>query len=166
MRLGRPLKNHTCEQGLASSMWPRRSRRTRDSVTSTPHLSQITPRCFMRLYLPHKHSQSAIGSENAGAEQAVALRLEGPVIDGFGLGYFAVRPAPDFLRRGQTDSNRIEVGDQIRSIVWRRSVHLNASVKSSRQKPHSKTADHQLNLPNGTRVPHVPSAPDLRPSVF
>src|SRR5215204_318890 len=42
-------------------MWPRRSRRTRDNVTSTPHLSQITPRCFMRLYLPHKHSQSAIG---------------------------------------------------------------------------------------------------------
>ena len=61
MRLGRPLKNQTCEQGLASSMWPRRSRRTRASVTSTPHLSQITPRCFMRLYLPHKHSQSATG---------------------------------------------------------------------------------------------------------
>jgi hypothetical protein len=30
-------------------------------VTSTPHLSQITPRCFMRLYLPHRHSQSVIG---------------------------------------------------------------------------------------------------------
>ncbi|RLR54087.1 hypothetical protein CKA49_37230, partial [Pseudomonas aeruginosa] len=25
-------------------------------VTSTPHFSQITPRCFKRLYLPHKHS--------------------------------------------------------------------------------------------------------------
>src|SRR4051794_29191696 len=61
IRLGSPLKNHTCEQALASSMWPRRSRRTRERVTSTPHLSQITPRCFMRLYLPHKHSQSATG---------------------------------------------------------------------------------------------------------
>ena len=61
MRLGSPLKNHTCEQGEASSMWPRRSRRTFDSVTSTPHLSQITPRCFMRLYLPHRHSQSVTG---------------------------------------------------------------------------------------------------------
>src|SRR4029079_16031650 len=61
MREGRPLKNHTWEHGLASSMCPRRSRRTRDRVTSTPHLSQITPRCFMRLYLPHRHSQSAIG---------------------------------------------------------------------------------------------------------
>ena len=61
MREGRPLKNQTCEQGLASSMWPRRSRRTRASVTSTPHLSQMTPRCFIRLYLPQRHSQSVTG---------------------------------------------------------------------------------------------------------
>ena len=61
MRLGRPLKNQTWDTGQASSMWPIRSRRTRERVTSTPHLSQITPRCFMRLYLPHRHSQSVIG---------------------------------------------------------------------------------------------------------
>src|ERR1700734_1491886 len=61
MRLGRPLKNHTWEQGEASSMWPSLSRRTFDKVTSTPHLSQITPRCFMRLYLPQRHSQSVTG---------------------------------------------------------------------------------------------------------
>src|SRR6201996_2638496 len=61
MREGKPLKNHTWEQGEASSMWPRRSRRTLDRVTSTPHLSQMTPRCFMRLYLPQRHSQSVTG---------------------------------------------------------------------------------------------------------
>ena len=61
MRLGRPLKNQTCDTGQASSMWPIRSRRTRDRVTSTPHLSHTTPRCFMRLYLPQRHSQSVIG---------------------------------------------------------------------------------------------------------
>src|ERR1700739_1392676 len=61
MREGRPLKNHTWEQGEANSIWPSRSRRTLLRVTSTPHLSQITPRCFMRLYLPHKHSQSVTG---------------------------------------------------------------------------------------------------------
>ena len=61
MREGSPLKNHTCEHGDASSMWPMRSRRTLLTVTSTPHLSQITPRCFMRLYLPHRHSQSVTG---------------------------------------------------------------------------------------------------------
>ena len=61
MRLGSPLKNHTWLTGQASSMWPMRSRRTLDWVTSTPHLSQMTPRCFMRLYLPQRHSQSVIG---------------------------------------------------------------------------------------------------------
>ena len=30
--------------------------RTFCSVTSTPHFSQTTPRYFMRLYLPHRHS--------------------------------------------------------------------------------------------------------------
>ena len=33
------------------------------------------------------------GTEDACAEQAVALRLEGPVIDGLRLGYFAIGPA-------------------------------------------------------------------------
>ncbi len=61
MRDGSPLKNQTCEHGLARSMWPSRSRRTFACVTSTPHLSQITPRCFMRLYFPQRHSQSATG---------------------------------------------------------------------------------------------------------
>jgi len=56
MREGRPLKNHTCETGEASSMWPIRSRRTRALVTSTPHLSQITPANFIRLYFPQAHS--------------------------------------------------------------------------------------------------------------
>ena len=61
IRDGRPLKNQTCETGDASSMCPMRSRRTFDLVTSTPHLSQTTPRCFIRLYLPQRHSQSVIG---------------------------------------------------------------------------------------------------------
>ena len=61
MRLGKPLKNQTWLTGQASSMCPIRSRRTLDWVTSTPHLSQITPRCYMRLYLPHRHSQSVMG---------------------------------------------------------------------------------------------------------
>ena len=61
MRLGSPLKNQTWETGAASSMWPIRSRRTLERVTSTPHLSQITPRCFIRLYFPHRHSQSVTG---------------------------------------------------------------------------------------------------------
>ena len=30
-------------------------------VTSTPHFSQITPRCFNLLYFPQRHSKSFIG---------------------------------------------------------------------------------------------------------
>ncbi len=59
------------------------------------------------------------GSEDARAEQPVALRLEGPVIDGLRLGDFAVGPAPDLFRRRQRNADGIEIRDQIRSIVRR-----------------------------------------------
>jgi hypothetical protein len=36
-RDGSDLRNQMCATGEASSMWPMRSRRTFDSVTSTPH---------------------------------------------------------------------------------------------------------------------------------
>src|SRR5216684_1283437 len=55
------LGHITLATPVSHVMWPRRSHRTLACVTSTPHLSQMTPRCFMRLYLPHKHSQSVIG---------------------------------------------------------------------------------------------------------
>ena len=61
IELASPCSHVWFFKGLASSMWPRRSRRTLLRVTSTPHLSQMTPRCFMRLYLPQRHSQSVIG---------------------------------------------------------------------------------------------------------
>ncbi|CAI8410690.1 MAG: Uncharacterised protein [Halieaceae bacterium] len=48
-------------------------------------------------------------AKNLGAEQAVPLRLEGSVVDGFGLFNFAKRPGPNHFRRGQTDTDRIEV---------------------------------------------------------
>src|SRR3954451_16022658 len=38
------------------------------------------------------------GSEDAGAEEPVALRLEGPIVDRLRLGDFAVGPTPDLLR--------------------------------------------------------------------
>ena len=57
------------------------------------------------------------GSEDAGAEQPVALGLEGAVVDGFRLGDLAVRPAPDFFRRGERNADGIEIRDQIRAII-------------------------------------------------
>ena len=56
MRVGTDFRNQMCATGEASSMWPMRSRRTFDWMTSTPHFSQTMPLYFMRLYLPHKHS--------------------------------------------------------------------------------------------------------------
>jgi hypothetical protein len=38
------------------------------------------------------------GAKDAGAEEAVALRLEGAVVDGLGLGDLAMRPGADLLR--------------------------------------------------------------------
>ena len=50
-------------------------------------------------------------TEDALAEQAVALRLEGAVVDGLGLGDLAHRPVTDLLRGSETDPDRVEVVD-------------------------------------------------------
>src|SRR3546814_20974230 len=47
--------------------------------------------------------------EDGRAEQAVALGLEGAVVDGLGLLDFAKRPRADQVRRGQRDLDRVEV---------------------------------------------------------
>src|SRR6185312_10965893 len=52
-------------------------------------------------------------AEDARAEEAVALGLEGAVIDCFRLGHFAMRPAADLFRRGQADANGVKVGNRV-----------------------------------------------------
>src|SRR5690606_617050 len=49
------------------------------------------------------------GAEDLGAEQAVTLGLEGPVVDGFRLLDFTEGPGTDLFRRGQADADGIEV---------------------------------------------------------
>src|SRR5438876_11627703 len=51
-------------------------------------------------------------AENAGAEQTVALRLEGAIVDRLRFRHLAMRPAADFLRRGQADADSIEIGNR------------------------------------------------------
>ena len=48
-------------------------------------------------------------AEDLGAEQAVALGLEGAVVDGFRLLDFAERPRADLLGRGHADADGIEM---------------------------------------------------------
>jgi len=55
-------------------------------------------------------------AKDAGAEQAVALRLEGAVVDGLRLGDLAMRPAADLLRRCQHDADGVKVGNGTRKL--------------------------------------------------
>jgi DNA-directed RNA polymerase beta' subunit len=50
-----PVKDYECICGKYKRM-KQRSRLTLERVTSTPHFSQTTPRCFILLYLPQIHS--------------------------------------------------------------------------------------------------------------
>src|SRR5207237_9654001 len=47
--------------------------------------------------------------KDARAEQSVALRFEGAVVNRLGLGHFAVRPLTNLFRRSQRDANRLKV---------------------------------------------------------
>jgi hypothetical protein len=47
-------------------------------------------------------------TEDAGAEQPVPLRLEGAVVDGFGLFDLTMRPAQDLIRARERDADPIE----------------------------------------------------------
>ena len=49
------------------------------------------------------------GAENALAEEAIALRLVRPVVDGLGLQHLAVALLEDFLGRGHADADLVEV---------------------------------------------------------
>jgi hypothetical protein len=55
-------------------------------------------------------------SKDAGAEKPIPLRFEGAVVDGLRLGYFAMRPTADLLRRCQHDADGVEVGDGTRKL--------------------------------------------------
>src|SRR5208282_351800 len=61
---------------------------------------------------------------NARAEQAIALRLEGAIVDGFRLGHFTMRPAPDFFRRCQADADSIKISHRICQIERARTKHV------------------------------------------
>src|SRR5947208_10329164 len=58
-------------------------------------------------------------AKDAGAEKAIALRLEGPIVDSFRLGYLAVRPTANLLRRSQADANGVKIGNgSVGAIKW------------------------------------------------
>ena len=76
-------------------------------------------------------------SEDLGAEQAVPLGFEGPVIDGFRLLDLAVRPFPDFFRRSQGDFHLVEadgtfrLGKKVEQFFHEITFHICESIRSS-----------------------------------
>jgi hypothetical protein len=75
-----------------------RSRRTRDSVTSTAALFADDALVLHALVLAAKALVVLDRPEDARAEQAVTLRLERAVVDGFRLLDLAVGPRQNLLR--------------------------------------------------------------------
>src|SRR5438309_11157490 len=61
-------------------------------------------------------------AEDLRAEQTVALRLEGAVVDRLRLGDFAVRPRPDLLRRSEADLDGVELVDRLGACWLERGV--------------------------------------------
>ena len=62
--------------------------------------------------------------EDLRAEQAVAFRLEGAVVDRLGLGHLAKRPLLDLVGRRQADADRVEVGPEGRLAVGEAWSHV------------------------------------------
>src|SRR5208337_299171 len=74
-------------------------------------------------------------AENARTEQAIALRLESAVVDGFRLGHFPMRPAPDLFRGRQADANGVKINHRICHIERARTKHVPPLSYSRKQYP-------------------------------
>src|SRR5215813_4505750 len=105
-------------------------------------------------------------SKNTRAEQAVALGLEGAVVDGFGLSDFTMRPAPDFFRRCQADADRIEIGNRVRHVKGARTIQGVPPLPASLTRPLTtpdfssqfRFSDNRLELPAQSAAPGVHAA--------
>ena len=98
-----------CTTGAASSMWPIRSRRTFERVTSTPQRSQMMPSEADPLVLAAVALPVLGGTEDLLAEEAVLLRAQSPVVDGLRLLDLTVGPCADGVRGGQADAHLLEI---------------------------------------------------------
>src|SRR5690606_10822927 len=72
--------------------------------------------------------------EDLRAEQAVALRLEGPVVDGLRLLDLAEGPRPDHVRGRQADPDRVEIVDRVLVLEQLQQI-FHYSVSSSMLMP-------------------------------
>src|SRR6187402_620636 len=69
-------------------------------------------------------------TEDLGAEESVTLRLEGPVVDGLGLGDLTTAPGADLLRRRDRDLDRVEVLQRSRLVKTSKGLQCRSSSDS------------------------------------
>src|SRR5262245_57122919 len=96
-RDGRLFRNHMCATGLAAHLGQRHF----DSALLADHAAMLES-----LVLAAQALVVLDRPENLGAEQAVAFRFEGAIVDGLRLLHLAVRPGADLLRGGEADTDR------------------------------------------------------------
>src|SRR5204863_7450894 len=87
------------------------------------------------------------GTEDALAEQAVLLRLQGPVVDGLRLLDLAVGPRPDLVRRGQPYPQFVEVVHV--EHLGPRPLHVTRRTHARR--PHTSLQHQSKSAPAGSR---------------
>ena len=98
MRDGRLFRNQMCATGVARLMWP-------EALAAHLGLDDLDAALLADdAAVLHALVLAAVAlvvlhrAEDLGAEEPVALRLEGPVVDRLGLLDLAVRPLADLLR--------------------------------------------------------------------
>jgi hypothetical protein len=102
-RDGSDFRNQMCAVGLAHALAPDLGERHLDAALLADH-----PTVLQALVLAAQALVVLDGPEDLGAEQPVALRLEGAVVDRLRLLHLAERPGTDLLRRRNADADGVE----------------------------------------------------------
>ncbi|OIQ76801.1 hypothetical protein GALL_415130 [mine drainage metagenome] len=103
-RLQEPdVRNRGCQFDVAHAFAPHLGQGHFDAALLADHAAMLET-----LVLAAQALVVLGGPEDLGAEQAIPLRLEGAVIDGFRLLHFAVRPGTDLLGGSQRNLDCVE----------------------------------------------------------
>src|SRR4029079_18292188 len=105
-------------------------------------------------------------TEDALAEQAVALGLERAVVDRLRLGDLARRPVADLLRRREPDADRVEVIDVDQSVPLSPEMSVVAvalTLRPRRQRGPRRGVVPPQPVRRDRRAPRPPAAPARRP---
>jgi hypothetical protein len=97
------MRGRRCQFDVAHALAPHFRLRDFDTALFADHATMLEA-----LVLTAQAFVVLDRTENLGAEQAIALRLEGAVVDGLRLLDLAVGPGTDFVRGSQTDGDCVE----------------------------------------------------------